>query len=341
MMRRVQPQPDFVVAGGDWFGHVAPQHTSGATVLEAAVHIAEELAASFGDAPVIHAIGNHDTWPYYSLAPAWRQFSTAWEQSPALGTSYMRQTFPGGALADWRAGGYYARRLPGGRLLAVVLNTNALALGGGERQLEWLAERLSKARSKAQRVLLFGHIPPGPSHFEFDSICLPGHYYARAGGACWQPRAQKRLLALLREYADVVPSSFWGHHHTESIRLLPRDAPRSTQRQAAEAEALAEHVMFLSPSLTPRNPPHSPAVRLVHFESTRAHLQSQVSRAMQGLASLCSVELSWRVAGGGSWRPCRLAVLCPPRPRARTNSRRKEAPFHGPCEETCSLCGDL
>ena len=39
-----------------------------------------------------------------------------------------------------------------------------------------------------------GHIPPGPSHCELDSICLPGHYYQRAGGACWRRDAQARLV---------------------------------------------------------------------------------------------------------------------------------------------------
>ena len=207
-----------------------------------------------------------------------------------------QRNFPNVAHADWRAGGYYARRIPGGRLLAIVLNTNALALGGGQRQLDWLSDRLSKARAHRLRVMLFGHIPPGPSHFEFDSICLRGHYYARAGGASWRPPAQRRLLELIREYSDLMPASFWGHHHTESIRLIPRDPQDPTAREALAPEVLVPHVMFLSPSLTPRNPPHSPAVRLVHFERPSGHVLNVTDFSFDLPSANARGEATWTAA---------------------------------------------
>ena len=53
---------------------------------------------------------------------------------------------------------------------------------------------------------------------------------------------QARLLQLLRAYGDVVPTSLFGHHHTESLRVV------------RDAQGVARHVMYLSPALTPRNP---------------------------------------------------------------------------------------
>ena len=107
-----------------------------------------------------------------------------------------------------------------------------------------------------------GHIPPGPSHCELDSICLAGHYYQRAGGACWRRDAQARLLQLLRAYADVAPASLFGHHHTESLRVLRDD------------HGVARHIMYLSPALTPRNPRHDPAVRLYQLTRTRTRTRT-------------------------------------------------------------------
>jgi len=145
-------------------------------------------------------------------------------------------------------------------------------------------------------AILLGHIPPGPSHFELDSICARGHYYQRAGGACWDTHAQRTLARLLAHFSDVVPASYFGHHHTASVRVLRDDETDHAQHDASSravaasadyegdpgtdadadigsastasapaASASARHVMYLSPSLTPRNPMHDPTVRLYRY----------------------------------------------------------------------------
>ena len=75
-MVRLAPSPDFILAGGDWIGHVPPRREGAAAVRSAALLLASMLHAHYPDAPVVHALGNHDTHPYYSRAPAWRD----WEQ---------------------------------------------------------------------------------------------------------------------------------------------------------------------------------------------------------------------------------------------------------------------
>ena len=292
LMRREAPAPDFILAGGDWIGHIPQRKEGAASVRSAAALIATMLHEAFPSAVVMHSIGNHDTWPYYSRAPTWRDWEEAWRAEPRLGDAYVERLLPSAeSLATWRAGGYYARPLwprpqqypahsleaGGGRSLeeeinggrgprrtlwGLTLNTNDLALSGGSAQLQWLAKALTAVRARGDAALLLGHIPPGPSHFELDSICTSGHYYQRAGGACWDGYAQRRLLKLLASFADVLPASYWGHHHTDSVRLVTDD---DLSRAGADEEARARHLMFLTPSLTPRNPPHDPTLRLYKY----------------------------------------------------------------------------
>ena len=155
-MSSLQPAPDFIYAGGDWFGHVAKEHDTERAVRSSALMIARLLEQSFPGAPVLHAIGNHDTWPYYSQASTWLSMERDWAQ--ALGEAYIARNFPGAALASWRRGGYFARRITPS-LQAVVLNTNDLALGGGAEQLAWLETEMVAARRRGGKVLLMGHIP--------------------------------------------------------------------------------------------------------------------------------------------------------------------------------------
>ena len=270
MMLRVAPAPDFLLSGGDWIGNVGKAFEGRGSVRSAAVLLATMLHQAFPQVPTLHTIGNHDTVPYYSVADAWREWEEAWRADPRLGGAYVRTQFPDDALQLWQRGGYYARVLRearGGsrRLFGISLNTNDIALTGGYKQLTWLAKTLAALRHTGAAAILLGHIPPGPSHFELDSICLPGHYYQRAGGACWARDGQRRLLRILARFSDVVPASYFGHHHTDSVRLIS-DPVRTEAPQTDSGPAhRMRHVAYLTPSLTPRNPPHSPTIRLYRY----------------------------------------------------------------------------
>ena len=284
LMVRIAPEPDFILAGGDYFGHVAAAKEGRRSVRSAALLFTSMMHAAFPNVPTMHTIGNHDTHPYYSTAAAWRGWENDWRADGTLGDAYVDRQFPGEALRDWRAGGFYARALRDG-LTGISINTNDLALTGGAEQLAWLERLLSRLRKEGKAAVLLGHIPPGPSHYELDSICRTGHYYAVAGGACWDALAQARVVQLLAKFSDVVPASYFGHHHTASLRVIsaPADDGGSAAREqatlAVEAEdggggvereggwrgAEARHVMYLSPSLTPRNPTHDPALRLYRY----------------------------------------------------------------------------
>ena len=171
--------------------------------------------------PVLHAIGNHDTWPYYSLASTWREWERGW--TAELGREYLERQFPGRSLAEWRGGGYYSRRL-GASLRLVVLNTNQLALTDGTAQLDWLEAELVAARRARQRVLLLGHIPPGPSHYELDSICAAGHFYQRAGAA------PARAAPILPPLVPTAARSVHLLHQAHCTRLKPELDPAQTNK---------------------------------------------------------------------------------------------------------------
>jgi len=78
-----------------------------------------------------------------------------------------------------------------------------VAFGGGVGpvQLEWLRNELAAARTNHERVLIFSHQPILPT--SSNPVCLMWNY--------------KEVLAVLREYKDVVVASFSGHAHKVSV----------------------------------------------------------------------------------------------------------------------------
>lgn len=52
-------------------GHVPPDRDGRRSVRSAAVLLATLLHEYFPSAPALHALGNHDTFPYYSQATTW------------------------------------------------------------------------------------------------------------------------------------------------------------------------------------------------------------------------------------------------------------------------------
>ena len=361
LMKHAESSPDFILAGGDWIGHV-PKHMEGPSALRsAATLLAVLLHEAFPRVPTLHALGNHDTWPYYSAsASTWMDWEEGWRSEPRLGAGYVAAQFPDDALALWRGGGYYARVLwqqhhhphprqqsqQQHRLWGLVLNTNDLAITGGARQCRWLARTLSALRAAGDTAIVLGHIPPGPSHFELDSICARGHYYQAAGGACWEASGQARLLHMLTSYADVVSASFFGHHHTDSVRVLTDSYRMGSRNGAAPARGWAErargggtleevdaaaamgggvgaarHVMYLTPALTPRNPPHPPSLRLyrysrrtgapIDFVDYTIDLEAANARTHGG-GDGGSGARGGNVGGNGLWRRVASALHSPP-----------------------------
>lgn len=82
-------------------------------------------------------------------------------------------------------------------LVGVARRFVAFNGGVGQVQLQWLRETLAEARSKGEIVIILSHQPIHPR--STNPVCLMWNY--------------KEVLAVLREYKDVVVASFAGHAH--------------------------------------------------------------------------------------------------------------------------------
>ena len=104
-----------------------------------------------------------------------------------------------------------------------MLETNAPSLpeaaDAGGAQLDWLEGVLGRAAAAGVTVLVAGHIAPGASHIDYDSMAATGW----AGGG-WTARAQERLDAIARRAAArpargaaaTLAALFFGHLHGEA-----------------------------------------------------------------------------------------------------------------------------
>ena len=300
-MAAAHPQPAFIVLGGDDFGHVPPSREDARAVRASHEAMRELLRARFPDVPVLPIVGNHDTWPYFSAqgtASLSQLYATLW--GDALGARAKRQ------LARR---GYYAFDPPAApelRVLALETNAFALVSAGWSEQLDWFEEALGAAAAANRSVVVVGHIAPGGSHTDWNSIAAVGW-----AGGCWRPKPQRRLYASLRRWRATVRALFFGHLHTPSVRLL-RAAGGGAAASAARPGDEAMPVSYLSPSLTPRNPtPHPPAVRLYALGADGAPVDAW-DHAIDLDASNAAGALAWRVSsvrealglaslGAGSW----------------------------------------
>ncbi|XP_071455725.1 acid sphingomyelinase-like phosphodiesterase 3b [Hetaerina americana] len=115
-------------------------------------------------------------------------------------------------------------------------------------QWRWLEGVLEKSLRNRETVYLVGHVPPGVDERRPNSM---------AYGA-FKERFNRRYLRLVRKYSQVIVGQFFGHHHSDSFRVIysERGQPISW--------------MFLAPSVTPWRTPsgaNNPGLRLYKFDT--------------------------------------------------------------------------
>jgi hypothetical protein len=71
-------------------------------------------------------------------------------------------------------------------------------------QLDWLEEKLQKARTENTKVIINSHVPPGRAQNADD----------------WHSASFARFQSLIRGYSETVLLQIYGHHSTEMIRGL-------------------------------------------------------------------------------------------------------------------------
>lgn len=195
-MKQTEPSPDFILFGGDVFGHVPASHENAAAVRESHRAIARSLRDAFPQTIILPCIGNHDTYPYFiagNLASDVLADLVEMYGSPL--SNAQRRSFA--------TKGFYLHKLSRG-LWIVVLETNALSLPGASeaasQQLAWLEGVLDKATDQQAAVLISGHIAPGASHIDWDSMAAAGW----AGGG-WTAQSQTQFYRIIRQKSGAVP----------------------------------------------------------------------------------------------------------------------------------------
>ncbi len=300
-MAAVEPSPAFIFMGGDTFGHVPRAHEDAQGVIATHRAVAEALRRSFPRALILPVLGNHDTWPYFvahgaGAEAARRQLAKLYGRSKVASAAHG---LPAAAASQMASRGYYAVELDR-RTWLLALETNVLSLASSRaaaaEQLSWLDARLGAAEAANASVVLLGHIAPGASHVDYESMAAAGW-----DGGGWTRESQIRFYALVRRRRRLVIAMFFGHHHTSSVRLL---SPRGggvegggRERRARVAACADCPVMYLGASLTPRNPtPHTPAVRLVELsaaDGARPHLVDVTDHLLDVDASNLAAKPVW------------------------------------------------
>lgn len=225
-MRKTEPNPAVVVIPGDFLAHhfdskvhAANAHLAAAAAAEQEMRAIESrFARAFPRAQFVIAMGNNDDpCGDYSTAPDTAylsQVARIWQ--PLVDRGSAAPDF----VRAFSHGGYYAAKLPGGKVRAIVLNSvywsilyhpcNGAGSGAGAAQLKWLQTQLAPRNGRAIVVM---HIPPGVD----GSSTLLTHRFLVVpflqGGA---DAAFERIMSASRAR---VPFAIAGHLHLNDFRL--------------------------------------------------------------------------------------------------------------------------
>lgn len=208
------------------------------------------LKTLFQGIPVYAALGNHDNHPT-SQFPA--NNTQLYNDSLARWSSWINDSSQD---IHFRKGGYYTVKTAYG-LRIISLNTNLYytsnkAAGSDSdpgEQLAWLQSVLNASLYTHEKVLITAHLPPG--------VHTPR-------GLMWMSDAyHKPLIALLKQYAEIVVGMHFGHDHQDGFKILKND------------NGGADLPIYIAPSVTPwryklpegvTGPSHNPGVRLVKYD---------------------------------------------------------------------------
>ncbi|CAG5119836.1 unnamed protein product [Candidula unifasciata] len=255
-MANITADVDFILWTGDSVAHIADANLTLNLNLEIVANITETLNTSFPQVPVYASLGNHDFYPSnqadYNQSEIYDQVSEMWENWISNQTQ----------VEQFRQGGYYVARIaPKLRLLALNTNlyytNNKLTANVSDPagQMAWLDDQLKDARSKGDKVIVTGHIPP--------SVLTPGL-------ADWfYPKHKTQFVDILLQNSDVIVASLFGHDHSDGFKIIQDETGSRAVTQ------------FTAPSVTPWTfrtasktaDPHNPGIRLVTYDrNTGLHL---------------------------------------------------------------------
>ncbi|KAM6906132.1 cyclic GMP-AMP phosphodiesterase SMPDL3A [Lycodopsis pacificus] len=220
-----QPQ-DFIIWTGDSPPHVPVDELSTDTVIQVISNMTQTITQHFPNLTVYPALGNHDYWPQ-------DQMSTSTNAVYKAAAQLWKPWLQAEALLTLSQGGFYSQLVkPGLRLLSL----NTILYYGPNRvtknttdpagQFAWLQKTLEEAAQRLEKVYIIAHVPVGYLPFVRNTPAVRESH-------------NERLVAIFRQYSDVIAGQFYGHTHRDSIMVL------------LDHQGKPVNSLFVSPAVTP------------------------------------------------------------------------------------------
>ncbi|XP_071455401.1 acid sphingomyelinase-like phosphodiesterase 3b [Hetaerina americana] len=303
---------EFVLWTGDSIAHVNDDYLSTEKVLMVMQNLTDLLRHTFSSQFVFPVLGNHDFYPQNQFPPrrhpTYKRVADMW-----------RHWLPTEAIDSFEKGGYYTIEQKGRRFRLVALNTNLYyranrqtSRGRGFRrvtakkgrpweetagpesddgtpedeeeqeddpagQWRWLEGVLEKSMRNRETVYLVGHVPPGVEERSAN---------AKEPLGSFKDRVNRRYLHLVRKYSHAIVGQFFGHHHSDSFRVIYNE------------NGLPISWMFIAPSVTPWRTPggaNNPGIRLYKFDTNTGQVMDYVQYYLDLEAANSLDSAEWKV----------------------------------------------
>jgi sphingomyelin phosphodiesterase acid-like 3 len=186
--------------------------------------VATQIRASVGNAPVIYAPGNIDTYgPGLGPDNTFLTSNAGTVYSQFLNGSVDQQTF----LNTFTLDGYYSAQPLGSKLLIIALNTNSFvgiapSFTAAPAEITWLSSQLAAAQSAGEKVWILMHVPPGANAQTIAQVAaIPSDVDENTVSMMWDSNTQASFFSTLGKYPGLVTLMLAGHTHMDEFRILP------------------------------------------------------------------------------------------------------------------------
>ncbi|XP_076817204.1 acid sphingomyelinase-like phosphodiesterase 3b [Clavelina lepadiformis] len=251
-MKKIKGDPDFILWTGDDTLHTNDEdkYLGEDVVIETISNLTSLLKEVFPTTTIYSTLGNHDYHPKNQMPVG---NSTLLNGVANLWQDWFTDK---NSLEMFRSNGYYSTEVTPG-LCVISLNTNIWYSSNHQideddndpgGQFQWLENTLSEMKKNKEKAYVIGHIPPG--------------YFEIIDGYMWlTSQYNTRYLEIVRSYSDVIVGQFFGHHHTDSFRLV------------YDGEKKPVSVIWIAPGVTPWmttlpkvvNGANNPGIRLFEY----------------------------------------------------------------------------
>jgi len=273
-------QPDFIIWTGDDTLHTSDEDKflSEDIVVDIVSQQTKLFSDKFPGVPLYPSLGNHDyhlknqvpTGNSYILS----RISEIWcPLIPQDQCDFFNNT--GSYMVDHDEN---LRIISLNTIVWYKSNKQVDGTGDPNMQFEWLESALDGARELGKKVYVIGHIPPG--------------YFELVDDVYWlYPEYSRRFVSIVNSYSDVITGQFFGHHHTDSYRML------------YDENNAAKSVIWIAPGVTPWmttlpgtiDGANNPGVRLFQYDTDTCLPMDYTQYYMDLEESNNKGEADWKV----------------------------------------------